>query len=108
MPDEQRQADYGYEARRYKGPPLEELGLQYKGVGLLARGSVVISLILSVVLGGVFFYFHNEQMKAHINIVKWLRVQICFSLYDYQERVRLREAWKNDKNAIRQWCPEVD
>jgi hypothetical protein len=106
--EEERRRDEGYEARSYKGPSIEELGIRYRNTELLAKGGVSISLILTIALGALFFYGYREQSRQHDRIERRMVTAICISMYDFSERRVLREAWLNNKAAVKHWCPDLD
>lgn len=74
---------------------------------LSLRGNLTIIVVLLAVLGVVVFYVHDIQRREHAQQLAATNVSICVSLYDFQERKTLRDAWRQDKAALRWWCPNV-
>lgn len=75
---------------------------------LTLRGPLTIIVVLLALLGVIVMYVHDVQRREHTRLMSATNVAICVSLYDFQERKTLREAWRQDKGALRWWCPNVN
>ena len=74
---------------------------------LTLRGPLTILVVLLAVLGGIVLWIHDRQQREHGRLLAATNAAICVSLYDFQERKTLRDAWRQDKGALRWWCPNV-
>ena len=98
--------------RQWHGAPRREdfadsLSVGWGDKALALRGSVVVIVVLLGLLGGIAFYFHDQQQREHSRQLRAVNMSLCVSLYDFQERKALRTAWQSDPKAPRYWCPNL-
>lgn len=98
--------------RRWHGPPQpedfvngSEVRAGWGDKALTLRGPLVITVVLMITLGAIFFYLHDIQRREHAQQLRATNMTLCVSLYDFNERKELRKAWQADPKAPRYWCP---
>ncbi len=100
--------------RHWRGPSRpedfingSEVKVGWGDKALALKGPMVITVVLLVALGALGFYIHTVQQREHAAQLKATNVNLCVSLYDFQERKQFREAWRNDPKTPRYWCPNL-